>query len=69
MNDTVEIRALLNQRLYFTNNLAGEDARVARASLSNDLRHAHEELQSARQQAIETINNTLRELGVTLPKG
>lgn len=68
MSDLIEIRALINQRLYFTNNLAGEEARVARASLSGELRHAHDELQAARRQAIETINTALRELGATVPK-
>ena len=69
MNDSIEIRELLNQRLYFTNNLAGEEARVTQDRLSANLRHAHEELQAVRRQAIETINGTLRELGVNAPKG
>ena len=69
MTDPVEIRALVNQRLYFTNNLAGEDARVAHASLSADLRHAHDELQAARQQAIAAIDSMLHELSATLSKG
>ncbi len=68
MNDPIEIRALLNQRLYFTNNLAGEEARVIHAPLSGNLRHAHDELQAVRRQAIETINSTLRELGAAVPK-
>ena len=66
MNDSVEIRTLLNQRLYFTNNLASEEARAARAPLSVGVRLAHDELQAARRLAIETLNDTLRELGVNV---
>ncbi len=68
MKETVEVRELINQRLYFTNNLEAEEARAARAPLPASVRRAHDELQAGRRQAIETINNTLRELGVTAPQ-